>query len=352
MSLIIIEVFLLIFVIVLNLITLRLDSNKLVRRIYGDQSNDYTIPFVSLEELLFYAFIILSTITIVFLSFNLNHFYFNFLILNIICSIICFYIIVFNPNPSRIKHIRKAMEAMAPKGFGEISKRNSQKLDNNQFLEIWGIESYRQQKLMILNFISITDFNKIATVRFININIESTKRIINQLKIFRKNSLNDLNRRYRSNLIFIVFFIFISFSFLFYFGSKIHYFEFSKNYTKSIIDSFYFTSVTITTAGYGDVYPTNNESKFAVMILLLINLSIISIIVNLISGHVKRKIDKLFFLSFYFQKKKKKDLTKLIDIIEHDEFRIERDFVLDFFKDIKDQNIELYDKLIELCQKA
>lgn len=58
----------------------------------------------------------------------------------------------------------------------------------------------------------------------------------------------------------------------------------SEGYTSELPDNFarmlYFSAVTITTLGYGDIYPITNKARFAVMIEALLGIIIIGLFLN------------------------------------------------------------------------
>ena len=61
----------------------------------------------------------------------------------------------------------------------------------------------------------------------------------------------------------------------------------------SIIDSLYFTVVTLTTIGYGDLHPTTDISKIFTIVFVIAGVSFILGFLNfIISRTVKERIDR------------------------------------------------------------
>ena len=75
----------------------------------------------------------------------------------------------------------------------------------------------------------------------------------------------------------------------------------------------YFTIVTMSTVGYGDIYPVSNLGKIFVMVLIVVGLSIfLSAITIISSGFVNNKIEKLSSRITSFEKRMLKGHIVLI----------------------------------------
>ena len=59
---------------------------------------------------------------------------------------------------------------------------------------------------------------------------------------------------------------------------------------KTAEDSIWFTYVTITTVGYGDLYPVTNIGRFTTSILMLFGVGLFGIVTNYISDTLKRNL--------------------------------------------------------------
>lgn len=74
----------------------------------------------------------------------------------------------------------------------------------------------------------------------------------------------------------------------------------------SYIDSFYFTITTITTVGYGDLYPTSEVSRLFTAIFILLSVSIALAALGLIgSDYLQRRENRMLKQRGKRQKKKK-----------------------------------------------
>jgi voltage-gated potassium channel len=97
----------------------------------------------------------------------------------------------------------------------------------------------------------------------------------------------------------LILFLMLTFIFLFLASAGIYYFEneAQPQYFSSIIDSGWWAAVTLTTVGYGDVYPITGGGKIFTLFILLIGVGIITIPAGLIASALSkaRKIqeDKL-----------------------------------------------------------
>jgi voltage-gated potassium channel Kch len=66
-------------------------------------------------------------------------------------------------------------------------------------------------------------------------------------------------------------------------------FVYQKLESWSFIDSLYFTVVTLTTVGYGDMYPVIDAGKMFTIIYLFIGIAIFLGFINLVAGRVSKR---------------------------------------------------------------
>ena len=59
------------------------------------------------------------------------------------------------------------------------------------------------------------------------------------------------------------------------------YFQFSENWSR--VDAFYFTIMTITSVGYGDLVPTHDVSKIVTAIYSLVSIPVVIVVVSVIA---------------------------------------------------------------------
>ena len=121
----------------------------------------------------------------------------------------------------------------------------------------------------------------------------------------------------------------------------------------SYVDSFYFSTITLTTIGFGDFVPQTQAAKiFTSMYALLgigIMLYILSSVIGVFIFKQERYFDKLFF-PLRKMRKKEREMEKQEKKIEKQEKRIEReedkiekeeDKIEKYAKDIKAKEIEI-----------
>jgi len=88
----------------------------------------------------------------------------------------------------------------------------------------------------------------------------------------------------------LVLFLMLTFIFLFLASAGIYYFEHEAQpeYFSSIVDSGWWAAVTLTTVGYGDVYPITGGGKIFTLFILLIGVGIITIPAGLIASALSK----------------------------------------------------------------
>lgn len=88
----------------------------------------------------------------------------------------------------------------------------------------------------------------------------------------------------------LVLFLMLTFIFLFLASAGIYYFEHDAQpeYFSSIVDSGWWAAVTLTTVGYGDVYPITGAGKIFTLFILLIGVGIITIPAGLIASALSK----------------------------------------------------------------
>lgn len=88
----------------------------------------------------------------------------------------------------------------------------------------------------------------------------------------------------------LVLFLMLTFIFLYIASAGIYHFEreAQPEYFSSIVDSGWWAAVTLTTVGYGDVYPITNGGKIFTMFILLIGVGIITIPAGLIASALSK----------------------------------------------------------------
>ncbi len=91
----------------------------------------------------------------------------------------------------------------------------------------------------------------------------------------------------------ILLFIFITLILIYFAAVGIYYFEnqAQPEYFSSIFDSLWWAIITLTTVGYGDVYPITIGGKMFTFFILMIGLGIVAIPTGIISSALTKSID-------------------------------------------------------------
>ncbi|NBC57489.1 MAG: ion transporter, partial [Bacteroidetes bacterium] len=119
-------------------------------------------------------------------------------------------------------------------------------------------------------------------------------RIFRIFRIFKLVRYNKALRRFHIayNLIKeeLVLFLMLTSIFLFIASAGIYYFEHKAQpeYFSSVVDSGWWAAVTLTTVGYGDVYPITAGGKIFTLFILLLGVGIITIPAGLIASALSK----------------------------------------------------------------
>ena len=120
-------------------------------------------------------------------------------------------------------------------------------------------------------------------------------RLFRVLKLVRYNkAMNHFTRAIKSAKEEIFLFIFITLILIYFAAIGIYYFEnqAQPEHFSSIFDSLWWAIITLTTVGYGDVYPITVGGKVFTFIILMIGLGIVAIPTGIISSALTKSIDK------------------------------------------------------------
>jgi len=131
------------------------------------------------------------------------------------------------------------------------------------------------------------DLKSLRVLRFL--------RIFRVLKLVRYNkAMNHFVRAMTSAKEQIILFIFITVLLIYFSAVGIYYFEneAQPEHFTSIFDSLWWAIVTLTTVGYGDVYPITVGGKVFTFIILMIGLGIVAVPTGIISSALTQSVDK------------------------------------------------------------
>jgi voltage-gated potassium channel len=131
------------------------------------------------------------------------------------------------------------------------------------------------------------DLRSLRALRFL--------RLFRVLKLVRYNrAMNHFTRAIKSAKEEILLFIFITLILIYFAAVGIYYFEnqAQPEHFSSIFDSLWWAIITLTTVGYGDVYPITVGGKIFTFLILMIGLGIVAIPTGIISSALTKSIDK------------------------------------------------------------
>ncbi|MCX7547894.1 ion transporter [Xanthomarina sp. F1114] len=119
-------------------------------------------------------------------------------------------------------------------------------------------------------------------------------RLLRVFKLVRYNrALNHFTNAIKSAKEEILLFLFITLILIYFSAVGIYYFEneAQPEHFASILDSLWWAIVTLTTVGYGDVYPITAGGKIFTFFILLIGLGIVAIPTGIISSALTKSVD-------------------------------------------------------------
>lgn len=131
------------------------------------------------------------------------------------------------------------------------------------------------------------DLRSLRALRFL--------RLFRILKLVRYNrAMNHFTRAIKSAKEEIFLFLFITLILIYFSAVGIYYFEnkAQPEHFSSIFDSLWWAIITLTTVGYGDVYPITVGGKIFTFIILMIGLGIVAIPTGIISSALTKSVDK------------------------------------------------------------
>lgn len=147
----------------------------------------------------------------------------------------------------------------------------------------------------IIDFLAILPFYLSFGVDLRSLRALRFLRIFRILKLVRYNrAINHFFKAIKSAKEEIVLFIFVTLILIYFSAIGIYYFEnqAQPEHFSSVFDSLWWAIITLTTVGYGDVYPITVGGKVFTFFILLIGLGIVAIPTGIISSALTKSIDK------------------------------------------------------------
>lgn len=147
----------------------------------------------------------------------------------------------------------------------------------------------------IIDLLSILPFYVALGVDLRSLRALRFLRLFRILKLVRYNrALNHFNAAIKSAKEEILLFIMVTLILMYFSAVGIYYFEneAQPEHFSSIFDSLWWAIITLTTVGYGDVYPITVGGKVFTFFILMIGLGIVAIPTGIISSALTRSVDK------------------------------------------------------------
>lgn len=147
----------------------------------------------------------------------------------------------------------------------------------------------------IIDFLAILPFYLSFGVDLRSLRALRFLRLFRILKLVRYNrAMNHFTSAIKSAKEEILLFLFITLILIYFSSVGIYYFEneAQPEHFSSIFDSLWWAIVTLTTVGYGDVYPITVGGKVFTFFILLIGLGIVAIPTGIISSALTKSVDK------------------------------------------------------------
>ena len=146
----------------------------------------------------------------------------------------------------------------------------------------------------IIDFLAILPFYLSFGVDLRSLRALRFLRLFRILKLVRYNrAMNHFTRAIKSAKEEILLFVLITLILIYFSAVGIYYFENAAQpeHFTSIFDSLWWAIITLTTVGYGDVYPITVGGKVFTFFILMIGLGIVAIPTGIISSALTKSID-------------------------------------------------------------
>ena len=147
----------------------------------------------------------------------------------------------------------------------------------------------------IIDFLAILPFYLAFGIDLRSLRALRFLRLFRIFKLVRYNkALKHFSRAIKSAKEQIILFIFITLLLIYFSAVGIYYFEneAQPEHFSSIFDSLWWSIITLTTVGYGDVYPITVGGKVFTFVILMIGLGIVAIPTGIISSALTTSVDK------------------------------------------------------------
>ncbi|MBP5596924.1 MAG: ion transporter [Pseudobutyrivibrio sp.] len=160
-----------------------------------------------------------------------------------------------------------------------------------------GYQNYRAYIAYIFTPLAIFDFLSIIPVVYIFIPVSGFISLLRLFRVFRMLKLvrysktmiiiRNVIRKVKSQLMAVLFLIII-----YIFGAAMLIFQLEPNLFNNFFDALYWATISITTIGYGDIYPVTTVGRLITMISALVGMAVIALPTGIITAAYMAEITK------------------------------------------------------------
>lgn len=160
-----------------------------------------------------------------------------------------------------------------------------------------GYQNYRAYIAYIFTPLAIFDFLSIVPVVYIFIPVSGFISLLRLFRVFRMLKLvrysktmiiiRNVIRKVKSQLMAVLFLIII-----YIFGAAMLIFQLEPNLFNNFFDALYWATISITTIGYGDIYPVTTVGRLITMISALVGMAVIALPTGIITAAYMAEITK------------------------------------------------------------
>lgn len=160
-----------------------------------------------------------------------------------------------------------------------------------------GYQNYRAYIAYIFTPLAIFDFLSIVPVVYIFIPVSGFISLLRLFRVFRMLKLvrysktmiiiRNVIRKVKSQLMAVLFLIII-----YIFGAAMLIFQLEPDLFDNFFDALYWATISITTIGYGDIYPVTTVGRLITMISALVGMAVIALPTGIITAAYMAEITK------------------------------------------------------------
>lgn len=160
-----------------------------------------------------------------------------------------------------------------------------------------GYQNYRAYIAYIFTPLAIFDFLSIVPVVYIFVPVSGFISLLRLFRVFRMLKLvrysktmiiiRNVIRKVKSQLMAVLFLIII-----YIFGAAMLIFQLEPNLFNNFFDALYWATISITTIGYGDIYPVTTVGRLITMISALVGMAVIALPTGIITAAYMAEITK------------------------------------------------------------